>query len=551
MGLEKLVISQVVKVAKDTSKLEYAIVGMEEKLQSEGLKLLEKTGINPSLLPFNPKDLVSGKISPSQFSSFLTPQVICNLPQLSTSQKSNTIASVINAKASILSILDSKNKISSVLQTIQTPLTVLSTTGQSLDIVITGVKAAVKVIKSIPLPTAIIPPSGGIGLPINVLMILSDNLVQLDKLLTYGKGITSVIPKLIRSVQSMLVSTINKLDDLDKIILPVVTALSFVKIVAELGDTCPNLTTSEIEQVKQELIKEITTAIAASGENSVNIVNIENEDQLIDSLKPNANPPLIYEGFILTLENNPNNEFSFPSRRIKATRDFADNPDRISYFLKTNKFNTLGEVILFSDPLGSGRYSYSASVQVLFEEMKYAINNYLLTLRGIPPAIIQRTEIKPPETSLPLEGCTDPNATNYDPLALVDNGSCTYPLPLLSVQGVQSVYPNESPGGEVQVTGTITINDEVDLSVTDVAVQLIIGGGVNDYNLYTSARLTFVKGSKPFNNLTSQDIAGGNDVNYVSKVYLPETGIWNYTLAINDSIGLPPGNYASFTVELE
>ena len=90
MGLEKLVISQVVKVAKDTSKLEYAIIGMEEKLQSEGLKLLEKTGINPSLLPFNPKDLVSGKISPSQFSSFLTPQVICNLPQLSTSQKSNT-----------------------------------------------------------------------------------------------------------------------------------------------------------------------------------------------------------------------------------------------------------------------------------------------------------------------------------------------------------------------------------------------------------------------------------------------------------------------------
>ena len=31
-------------------------------------------------------------------------------------------------------------------------------------------------------------------------------------------------------------------------------------------------------------------------------------------------------------------------------------------------------------------------------------------------------------TSAPVSGCTDPTATNYDPTATVDDGSCVYPL---------------------------------------------------------------------------------------------------------------------------
>ena len=33
----------------------------------------------------------------------------------------------------------------------------------------------------------------------------------------------------------------------------------------------------------------------------------------------------------------------------------------------------------------------------------------------------------PPPASIP--GCTDPTALNYDPLATFDDGSCTYPPP--------------------------------------------------------------------------------------------------------------------------
>ena len=551
MGLEKLVVSQIVKVAKDTGRLESTIFKLEEKLKTEGLKVLEKTGINPQSLPFNPIDLINGRITnPNQY---LTPQIICSLPQLSTSQKSNTITSVNNAKVAILSIISNKNTISSALITIQTPLEVLSVTGQTLDTLITAVKAAVKVIKSIPVPTAIIPPSGGIGVPINVLMILSSNLDQLDKLLTMGKGITSVIPPLISSVISMITSTINKLDALDQIILPVLTALSFSKVLAELGDTCPNLTSAEISAVTLELSVDINLALAASGTNSIPTINVANEEDLINSLSPNANPPLIYEGFTLTLETNPNNDFDFASRRIKGERDFT--VENIEYFLRSNKFSPLGQVTLFSDPLGQGRYSYSSSVQVLFEEMKYAINKYILRIRGVAPLIIERENIdfnnSNQNTVIDVEGCMDSLATNYDPLATIDDGSCTYPLPLLSVQGDQIVYPIEIYGGEVQVTGTITINSEVDLSSSKVVVQLITAGGVNNFDLYTSSRLTFVKGVKPFPTLSSAAVAGGNEIITSPEVYLPETGIWDYTLTITDSHGLQPGNSASFTVILE
>tara|TARA_R110000796_G_scaffold84972_3_gene184775 strand:+ start:1411 stop:2583 length:1173 start_codon:yes stop_codon:yes gene_type:complete len=387
MGLEKLVVKQVVKVAKDTIKLESAITLMEDKLKAQGIKVLEKTGINPSLLPFSPLALVNGKVNNPE--SFLTPQVICDLPRLSSSQKSKTIASVTNARDSISSIIDSKNKISSALQSIQTPLVVLTTTATTLDNVITVVKTAVKVIKAIPIPTAIIPPSGGIGLPINVLMILSDNLDQLDKLLTYGKGVTSSVPVLTKSVIGMISKTIIKLNALDDIIKPVITTLSFVKVIAELGDTCPNLTEEEIDNTVLTLTADIQTALLESGENSIPVVNVANEKALTDSLKPNANPPLIYEGFTLILEYNPDNEFSFDSRRIRATRNFAG--EEITYYKRTNnKYNNtpIGNVVLFNDPEGNGRYSYSLTVQVLFEEVKYKINNYLLGIRGLaPPAV--------------------------------------------------------------------------------------------------------------------------------------------------------------------
>ena len=80
-----------------------------------------------------------------------------------------------------------------------------------------------------------------------------------------------------------------------------------------------------------------------------------------------------YKGFKFTLEFDSTNTFSFPARRIKAVRS-----------PQTNIFG--GGVTLYSSPpdLGAGvvntdsSYSFSTSIQVLVDETKFNIDQYII-----------------------------------------------------------------------------------------------------------------------------------------------------------------------------
>ena len=297
MGLEKVIVRQVVKVAKDTGKLETALSLMEDKLKLQGRKAIEKAGFDPSTLPFNIDDLLNGDVEDT--GALLKPQAICSVPSLTESQKSEAITNADNTLIALNTIIANKNKIQIALQTIKTPLQTLSASASALDNIISTVKVAVKVIKAIPIPTSVPP---GVGIPINVLTILSDSLDQLDKLLTYGKGVTTVVPLLTKAVLNMITSIINKLNGLDSIIQPVITTLQFVKTVAEVGDQCPNLSQSKIDIVTNAISNDITASVAASGQNSSLGANISSEAELVSQLSLNASPGIYYKGFRLTLE---------------------------------------------------------------------------------------------------------------------------------------------------------------------------------------------------------------------------------------------------------
>ena len=382
MGLEKLVVKQVVKVAKDTGRLENTIDTMKNKLIDEGISVIEKTGINPADLPFSPQALMNGEVSnPSQL---LTPEVVCSQQPLTNKQKADATRAVDSTLLAVNQIITSKNQIAGALNVIKTPLNTITTTGQTLGSIISTVKAAVKVIKAIPLPTAIIPPSGGIGIPINVLTILSDSLDQLDKLLTYGKGVTKVIPELTGGVVKMINTTVSGLNKLDDTILPVVTTMSFVKTIVEKGDSCPNLSQGDINEVQTALSQDINESVEASGDSSDPSTNDATNQGLIDAMQPNSEPPLVYRGFTLTLEENPKNEFSFPQRRIKGFRNFLETNAGEEVFAVGDKFSTqITQKTLYNSPKGlnADDFSYSSSVSVLFDEMKYKIDGFLLSLR--------------------------------------------------------------------------------------------------------------------------------------------------------------------------
>jgi hypothetical protein len=59
MGLETVIIKQVVNVAKNTAKIQDAITVMQEKLANDAIKVVEKSQLNTNMLSFDIVSLVS------------------------------------------------------------------------------------------------------------------------------------------------------------------------------------------------------------------------------------------------------------------------------------------------------------------------------------------------------------------------------------------------------------------------------------------------------------------------------------------------------------
>ena len=530
MGLEKLVVKQVVKVAKDTGRLENTIDTMKIKLMDKGIELIEKTGLNPADLPFSPKDLMSGNLP--NISNLVTPQVVCNQQPLTNKQKADATRAIESTLSSLNNIILNKNSIAGALITIKAPLNTIIQTGQTLGGIINTVKKAVKVIKAIPIPTAIIPPTGGIGLPINVLTILSDSLDQLDKLLGYGKGVTKVIPELTKGVVGMINVTVDSLNSLDKVILPVATTIAFVKTIVEKGDSCPNLSQNEIDEIRIEIGNEIENSIEATGDSSNSGVNTADNQALIDSMQPNSKIPLIYKDFTLILEQNPDNEFSFPSRRIKAFRNFTlTNPGEEVFLNQKTLFkNQITSKTLYNSPNGmdADNYSFSSSVTVLYDEMVYKIDNFLQQLRFSVSAMEELDgggrNIGGGNEDIPEDPFGPNGENNLNPYVL---------------NGPNIVTPVDEFTGN-QVSGTIVVNEPI-------RVQMTTNGGIKSMN-YTNTIITFQKGNQPMNTQLSREayVTKGNVLSSPPSI-LTEKGIWNYTMTIVENLG-NTGNQSNFQI---
>tara|TARA_R110001599_G_scaffold288465_3_gene491319 strand:- start:935 stop:2542 length:1608 start_codon:yes stop_codon:yes gene_type:complete len=393
MGLEKVIVKQVVKVAKDTVKIQGSLSLMKDKLTVSGLKLVEKAEINPQLLPFDIEALAKGELDDTD--DILTPEVLCSFPAMTQAQINSVEKENEILKANLTNTIDNISSLKEALIQIQQPLQILETTSSNLRNVIVTVKAAVKVIKLIPIPTSVPP---GVGIPVNIITILSDALDQLDKLLTMGAAITTAIPILVNAILGMISQTIVLIDDTTARINPILDILAFIKAKSVLGDSCPNAGGDGVSQGDIDIIKNIVTsdiqaALAELGESSIAAVNVANEENLIASLQFNSEPPYVYRNFTLTLETEPpaDNPFFFPSRRIKGVRYFSSNAQTADIFYYAEPIITgktlvplSGPITLYNDPQLQNRYSFSSSVQVLVEEMKYNIDQYLdgLTTRA-------------------------------------------------------------------------------------------------------------------------------------------------------------------------
>ena len=163
MGLETFIVKQVVKVAKDTVKIQSSLGIMKSKLATSGLKLIDKSEINPQLLPFDVEALVTGELEDDN--SILTPEVLCSFPAMTQAQINATEKENERLKKDLTNTIDNISSLKEALIQIQQPLQALETTASNLRNIIVTVKAAVKIIKLIPIPTSVPP---GIGIPVNI-----------------------------------------------------------------------------------------------------------------------------------------------------------------------------------------------------------------------------------------------------------------------------------------------------------------------------------------------------------------------------------------------
>ena len=250
-------------------------------------------------------------------------------------------------KAELEAIIKQKNSITTALTQVQTALTTMVQTGQTVTGIINVADIAVRVIKNLPLPTAVPP---GVGIPINVINRFTDTLIKLSDLIKVSKGVVSSIAPAVQSLNNDIQTILSALARLD------------VLLVGCLEADTVGLTDEEKEDYFTSLGINLNTLDTTSSPE----VNIAGGQALEDSLAPNSNDPLIYKDFKLIIDNDKENTLSFPRRRIVATR-------------VTDAVQIVGD------------YSFSSSTQILVDEIKFKIDKYLSEQLNIAAAPNERT----------------------------------------------------------------------------------------------------------------------------------------------------------------
>jgi hypothetical protein len=322
MSFNKIIISSIAQVVKDSISFEDVIDKIIDEVQKK-------------FLPFPISDIPR---NPPQFPGIgnLPPPGLDSLPPFPGIPKEK-----------LSSIIQTKNQLTEALQSLQTVIQTVEKVSSTADGVVTGLDTTIKTVKAIPAPTAVL----GVGIPINVLTILSDVLDVLGKIVSVGKGALSIIPYALGTMKKSISKVLEKLLFLDQIL----NILISNEINKEVG---PDATPQEKEEAQTKLFDELgfisTPSNLILGEDNSN-----NPNDDLSQLQQNSTNPRFYKGYQLILEHESSNTISAPKRRIKGVK------------LEGNKKSPTS-IVLYNQPDGS--YSFSSSVEILINEIKFRID---------------------------------------------------------------------------------------------------------------------------------------------------------------------------------
>lgn len=113
-------------------------------------------------------------------------------------------------------IIKTKNNLIAALNSFESRIASFRRVVTGMQSAVRSAKVIIQVIKSIPLPTAIIPPmTGGIGIPVSILTRYSDALVTLNKIVQVLEDDIAGVNAVIGSVSRTVASLKSRLESID------------------------------------------------------------------------------------------------------------------------------------------------------------------------------------------------------------------------------------------------------------------------------------------------------------------------------------------------
>jgi hypothetical protein len=345
MAFDKLIVNTVVKTTKDSIKFEKSIEKLKLQILNRGNSFIQNNNIIKISFP---KDI--NEIENLDSNLIINNESLSKIGEIPNTEK--LLKDLEEFEKFLNDIIGVKNGITNALFKTQAALDNTRKTADTIKKFVIGIEVGISILKKLPIPTAFPP---GIGMPLGVINTLSDILDTLNDVIKKGRGPISQIPSVLNNINGIINNIIIKINSLDSIILYLINLITLLKTLSKYG---PNATQDEINEVTQEVADSINLQLL---DTDFSPQGIGNESQLLKCLESNSNNPCIYKDFILTIEYNPNNPTSLNSRRIKGFNPLTNQTIYNNFLYAKN------------NPEG---YSFSTSLQILIDEIIYAINSF-------------------------------------------------------------------------------------------------------------------------------------------------------------------------------
>jgi len=253
-----------------------------------------------------------------------------------------------DVKKELSNILTQLNTIKNSLSKVNSSLGVIQNVSSTYTNIIPVINSTVNIIKSIPIPTAPIP------VPVSFITTGADLLDKLGKNLNkIEKGI-EIIPSSIDSLQQLTSTAINSINKILNYIQTITKDISVLEL--QLNNNL-DPTEDQIKNQQNSILDSIGYFNPISNTYSTPNDNILLESELNQRLQPNSNNPIIYKGFLITVETEANSDF--PQRRLRGEGVENDT-----------------SLILYNQWTSDLSWSYS-SLEVLLSEIQFRIDVWL------------------------------------------------------------------------------------------------------------------------------------------------------------------------------